>query len=87
MGKTIAGMKVRWRRHCNDARRQSGFAPHSAIRKYGQENFTVTELENFDSEEAALASERSTGMHLRCKACQKEYMRNWAAKQKQGNYV
>jgi group I intron endonuclease len=44
VGFTQRSVLSRWRSHCNDARNKKGWALHSAIRKYGVDQFMVSEL-------------------------------------------
>lgn len=44
IGQTLRTIKKRWKRHIRDAKKGSEHKFHRAIRKYGEENFTVEEL-------------------------------------------
>lgn len=39
VGKTVTSPRLRWAKHCNDAKRGSMTKFHKAIRKYGEESF------------------------------------------------
>lgn len=45
VGITVQGYKNRWIKHCSDAIRDSSFPLHSAIRKYGIDNFQIEIVE------------------------------------------
>lgn len=44
IGQTLRTIEKRWKRHIRDAKKGSEHKFHRAIRKYGEENFTVEEL-------------------------------------------
>ena len=44
IGQTLRTIEKRWKRHIRDAKKGSNHKFHRAIRKYGEENFTVEEL-------------------------------------------
>lgn len=51
IGQTVQTIKGRWRQHVNEAYGEMKCAHlHSAIRKYGEENFTIEEIENCPQE-------------------------------------
>jgi group I intron endonuclease len=45
IGITNQGVAVRWCKHCSDARHDSNFPIHNAIRKYGEVNFQIEQIE------------------------------------------
>jgi group I intron endonuclease len=45
VGITNQGVDVRWCKHCSDARHNSSFPIHNAIRKYGECNFQIEQIE------------------------------------------
>jgi group I intron endonuclease len=45
IGITNQGVDVRWCKHCSDARHDSNFPIHNAIRKYGESNFQIEQIE------------------------------------------
>jgi len=51
IGITIQGVASRWSKHCSDARSNSQFPIHNAIRLYGEDNFTVEVIEELEDEE------------------------------------
>lgn len=44
IGQTLRTIEKRWKRHIRDAKKGSEHKFHRAIRKYGEENFTIEEL-------------------------------------------
>ena len=50
IGQTIKPIEKRFRGHLRDAKNGSGYYLHSAIRKYGPENFTVEEVSSYMAE-------------------------------------
>lgn len=44
IGQTLRTIEKRWKRHIRDAKKGSNHKFHRAIRKYGEENFTVEKL-------------------------------------------
>jgi group I intron endonuclease len=55
-GKTI---RARWKEHCNNSGRGSGYYLHRAIRKYGRHAFTVEHIASARSWDDLCATERS----------------------------
>jgi len=45
VGITNQGVAVRWCKHCSDARHNSSFPIHNAIRKYGESSFQIELIE------------------------------------------
>ena len=50
IGKTCRSLEVRWREHRSRANQGCGYYLHNAIRKYGEENFTIEMIEQTNSE-------------------------------------
>jgi hypothetical protein len=57
VGITIRTVEARWVEHCREARAGRGYALHSAIRKYGDDAFTIEVLLETDDEQALFARE------------------------------
>lgn len=58
IGITNQGVAVRWCKHCSDARHNSEFPIHNAIRKHGEESFQIELIEEVDDVE--VLKERET---------------------------
>lgn len=58
VGKTVKSIEDRWLGHCNSARNGSHLLIHKAIRKYGEEAFTIKILCESDSEEFLFEQEK-----------------------------
>ena len=60
VGRTTDTARRRWYGHLRSARKGSGFYLHSAIRKYGEDNFTVETIQESDDEEYLSVAEMFT---------------------------
>jgi len=50
VGQTIRGMNKRWAQHIQESMRMSPYPLHKAMRKHGNHNFMIKELEECDTE-------------------------------------
>lgn len=50
IGKTSRDIPTRWKEHCSKASQKKGFYLHNAIYKYGQENFSIEEIDRTENE-------------------------------------
>lgn len=71
IGKTIQPLRTRWLRHCWSAKRGSRYAIHGALRKYGPDAFTITQIleattyKELDmSERLCIAAFKAAGLEL-----------------------
>jgi len=58
IGITNQGVATRWCKHCSDARSNSPFPLHNAIRKYGKENFQIEIIEVIKNKDYDYLKER-----------------------------
>lgn len=49
VGKTVRSLKLRFKQHCQDAKRGYKYALQKAIRKYGVDNFEIIKLEKIEA--------------------------------------
>jgi len=68
VGKTKQKLARRWFQHRRDAAKGRPFALHAAIRKYGEESFSIEPLERMTTEAGAYRAERLWIEQLNCLA-------------------